>query len=179
MAWKGAREILLTSTAGAERRGFTLLELVVTLAVIALAAGLVLPRLGDARGLELGAAARRLADTLAYARDRAILGGRPMRLVLDLDRGRWDLGTPARDPVAVIADFSPLGRGAVLPAGVRLAAVTAGGTPAATRGIAALDLEPDGDALPARIDLADASGRRASVVVPPAGGRPVVQGPSA
>ncbi len=61
--------------------------------------------------------------------------------------------------------------------GIRLAAVTAGGTPAATRGIAALDLEPDGDALPARIDLADASGRRASVVVPPAGGRPVVQGP--
>src|SRR5436853_37296 len=99
MAWKGGRESLRTSTAGAERRGFTLLELVVTLAGIALAAG------------------------------------------------------------------------------IRLAAGTAGGTPAATRGIAALDLEPDGDALPARIDLADASGRRASVVVPPAGGRPVVQGP--
>src|SRR5439155_76682 len=170
--WKGARESLRTSTAGAEPRGFTLLELVGTLAVIALAAGLVLPRLGDARGLALGAAARRLADTLAYARDRAILGGRPMRLVLDLDRGRWELGTPARDPAAVIPDVSPLGRGTVLPAGVRLAAVTAGGTPAATRGIAALDLEPDGDALPARIDLADASGRRASVGVPPAGARP-------
>ena len=90
-----------------------------TLAVIALGATLVLPRLGDARGLALAAAARRLADTVAYGRDRAILGGRPMRLVLDL--------------------------------------------------------EPDGDALPARIDLADGSGRRAGVVVPPAGGRPRVE----
>ena len=165
-----------TSTAGAEH-GFTLLELVVTLAVIGLAATLVLPKLGDARGLALAAATRRLADTLAYARDRAILGGRPMRLVLDLDRGRWELGAPARDPATIVPDASPAGRGAVLPAGVRLAAVTAGGTPSATRGLAALDLEPDGDALPARIDLADGSGRRASVVVPPAGGRPVVQGP--
>jgi len=149
----------------------------VTLAVIALAATLVLPRLGDARGLALAASARRLADTLAYARDRAILGGRPMRLVLDLDRGRWELGAPARDPATVVPDSSSVGRGTVLPPGVRLEAVTAGGAPAASRGIAALDLEPDGDALPARIDLADGSGRRASVVVPPAGGRPVVQGP--
>jgi len=165
---------LRTSTAGAER-GFTLLELVVTLAVIALGATLVLPRLGDARGLALAAAARRLADTVAYGRDRAILGGRPMRLVLDLDRGRWELGTPGRDPATVVPDASPTGRGGVLPAGVRLAAVTAGGTPAASGGIAALDLEPDGDALPARIDLADGSGRRAGVVVPPAGGRPRVE----
>ena len=149
-----------------------------TLAVIALAAGLVLPRLGDVRGYALGATARHLAETVAYARDRAILGGRPMRLVLDLDGGRWELGTPGRDPATVVADASPTGRGGVLPTGVRLAAVIAGGTPAASGGIAALDLEPDGDALPARIDLADGSGRRASVVVPPAGGRPVVEGPA-
>ena len=167
-----------TSTAGADR-GFTLLEVVVTLAVIALAATLVLPRLGDARGLALGATARRLADTLAYARDRAILGGRPMRLVLDLDRGRWELGAPARDPATVVPDVSPTGRGGTVPAGVRLGAVTAGGAPAARAGIATLDLEPDGDALPARIDLTDGSGRRASVIIPPAGGRPVVEGPEA
>src|SRR3989442_8853758 len=178
MAWKGARESLRTSTAGAEH-GFTLLELVVTLAVIALAATLVLPKLGDARGLALGAAARRLADTLAYARDRAILGGRPMRLVLDLDRGRWEPGTPAPDPATIVPDASPTGRGAVLPAGVRLAAVTPGGSPSATRGLAALDLEPDGDALPARIDLAAGPGRRASALAPPAGGRQGVQRPRA
>src|SRR5439155_618395 len=125
MAWKGGRESLRTSTAGAERRGFTLLELVVTLAVIALGATLVLPRLGDARGLALAAAARRLADTVAYGRDRAILGGRPMRLVLDLDRGRWELGTPGRDPETVLPDATPTGRGGRTgwgPAGARSSA---------------------------------------------------------
>jgi len=48
--------------------------------------------------------------------------------------------------------------------------------PTASRGIAAVDLEPDGDAFPGRIDLDDRSGRRASVVVPAAGGRPFVHG---
>jgi len=149
---------------------------VVALAVIALSAGLVLPRLDDVTGRRLDAAARRLADSLAYARDRAILGGRPMRLVVDLDRGRWELGTPAHDATTITPDASPLGRASLLPAGLRIVAVTAGGAPPATRGLAALDLEPDGDAFPGRIDLDDRSGRRASVVVPAAGGRPFVHG---
>ena len=55
-------------------RAFTLLEVVVVLAVLGLALGIVVPRLGDREALVLDATARRLADTLVYLRERAILG---------------------------------------------------------------------------------------------------------
>jgi hypothetical protein len=41
--------------------------------------------------------------------------------------------------------------------------------------VVALDFDPAGDPLPARLDLADDRGHAASVVVPPAGGRAVVR----
>jgi prepilin-type N-terminal cleavage/methylation domain-containing protein len=156
------------------RRGTTLIELVVTLAVIALAVGILVPRLGDARGAGLATSARRLGDALAWARDRAILGGRPVRVAFDLERGGWSIGAPGTGPTAVVADASPLARPAVLPASVRLRSVATAGAPATSRGIVALDLDPAGDALPSHLELADARGRVARVVVPPGSGRPIV-----
>jgi len=156
-------------------RATTLLELVVTLAVVALAASLLLPRLGDARGWALDGAVRRLGDGVAWARERAILGGRPLRVAVDVDRGTWAIGAPARDATGVVPDPSPVARPTALPAGVRVRAVVASGAPV-VRGVAALDLDPAGDPLPARIELGDAHGRIARVVVPAGGGRPVVEG---
>jgi general secretion pathway protein H len=141
--------------------GFTLLELTVVLAVLAVAASMVLPRLGDLGRLRIEAAARRLAESVTLARDRAILGGRPARLVLDVDRGRWTAGDRERG---------------TLPAGVRFRAVSAGDAPAVRAGVVALDLDPAGDPLAARFDLTDGRGHAASVVVPPAGGRARVVG---
>jgi type II secretion system protein H len=70
----------------AERRlprdGFTLVELVVVLAVVGLAAGIVLPRLPDIGALPVRAAATRLAARLSEARERAILDGRGVRIDL-------------------------------------------------------------------------------------------------
>src|SRR2546428_757986 len=79
MAWKGARESLRTSTAGAERRGFTLLELVVTLAVLALAAGPGLPPLRPAAGRSSRAPAddESRLDALGGARRPRHRGARP------------------------------------------------------------------------------------------------------
>src|SRR5262245_5224357 len=87
--------------------GFTLPELVVALGIVALATAIVVPRLVSVRGIAVDVAARRLADALTLARDRAILGGRPVRLVIDLDGGRWTAPEDA----------------ALLPAGVRLRSV--------------------------------------------------------
>jgi general secretion pathway protein H len=141
-----------------DRGGFTLLELVVTLGIVALAAGIVVPRLVGLRGMAVDVAARRLADALTLARDRAILGGRPVRLVIDLDGGRWTAPEDA----------------ATLPAGVRLRGVATGGRPAVREGAVTLELGPDGDTLPTRVDLRADDGRVASVVLPPAGARATV-----
>lgn len=124
-------------------RGFTLLEVTVGLAIVAIAAGLVLPRLADLGALRVTSAARRLAGDLTIARDRAILGGRPVRLVVDVERGTW------RSEPALV-------RGA-LPAGVRFGRLGDAD---------AIVLSPGGDTPPARIDLRDDRGHAARVVVP-------------
>ena len=73
-------------TSSTSERAFTLLEVLVALAVVVLAAGLLLPRLADLAAIETDAAARRLAGTLTLARERAVLGGR----TLDEERGiQW------------------------------------------------------------------------------------------
>jgi type II secretion system protein H len=149
---------LRTSTAKTEAPGFTLLEVVVVLAIFALAAGIVLPRLGDLGARRLEDAARRLADAATLARERAILGGAPTVLVLDLDRGRWRAEDTASVPLPSGVRF----RDVVTPDGVR-----------AWRGALDLAFDATGDAS-ARVDLADANGRVASVVLPAGGGRATV-----
>lgn len=56
------------------RRGFTLIELVVVLAIIAMALALVLPRLPSSESENLKTSARTLAATLRYLQDRAASG---------------------------------------------------------------------------------------------------------
>ena len=122
-------------------RGFTLLEVTVGLAIVAIAAGLVLPRLADLGALRVTTAARRLAGDLTIARDRAILGGRAVRVVVDVERGTW------RSEPALVSG--------ALPAGVRFGGDTA-----------TVVLSPGGEVPPSRIDVRDDHGHAARVVVP-------------
>jgi hypothetical protein len=125
----------------------------VVLAVVGVGATLLLPRLGDLGRLELERAAQHLADDLTLARQQAILGGTPGRVRLDLDRGQWTVAGARRDVVR-------------LPHGVRVHMVAAGDE-VIGGGAATVVLDPAGDPLPARIELADSQGRRASVLLPP------------
>jgi len=141
------------------RRAFTLLEVLVVLAITAIAAALLVPRLDPVGGLAVETAARRLADAAALARDRAILGGHSARLVVDLDGARW------------VAD----GSARALAPHVRFRGVTIAGETVAQSGVVTLSFEPVGSPA-ARIDLDDDRGHTASVVLPPAPGRPRVDG---
>ena len=68
-------------------RGFTLLELIVVLAIAALVLGAVLP-LGSRRGgRELERAARDVAASLRLVRERAILANATTALTVDLEHG--------------------------------------------------------------------------------------------
>jgi Tfp pilus assembly protein FimT len=151
----------------------TLLELVVTLGVLMLAAALALPRFADRGGLALDSAASQLRDALGFGRERAILGGARWQLVVDLDAGRWVIGRPRADG-GLDAPAGPLGAPVTLPSTVRVRSVR-GDVAEVRRGTAVVSLSPEGDALPVRIELGDDRGRVTSVLLPPAAARAEVR----
>jgi general secretion pathway protein H len=71
--------------------GFTLLELVVVLALLALAATLVVPRLPAMQESRLRASVRQLSAQLRYLDERAVAGKVPYRLRLNLDEQKIDV----------------------------------------------------------------------------------------
>ncbi len=74
---------------GATRAGFTLIELMAVVAIMMLIFGLGLPRLAASPWAALDAEAERLAQTLRFARQRAIMTGTPHRLLIDLEEGGY------------------------------------------------------------------------------------------
>lgn len=64
--------------------GFTLLELLVVIVVIAIAAALVAPRLPASESMALQRSARSLAATLRYLGERSVAGKTPYRLHLNI-----------------------------------------------------------------------------------------------
>jgi general secretion pathway protein H len=68
-------------------RGFTLLELIVVLAIAAVILAMALPVGGKRSGRELERAARDVAASLRVARERAILTNEGATLTVDLEHG--------------------------------------------------------------------------------------------
>ena len=73
---------------GTTNRGFTLLELLVVVTILALASTLVGVNLAGDRA-DLGSIARTLVTDLRYVRSRAMVGNVDTALVVDLDRGAY------------------------------------------------------------------------------------------
>jgi general secretion pathway protein H len=80
-----------------EQQGFTLLELVIVLALLALMMGLVVPNMYSAWQRERDRAGmRQLMSTLRSARSIAATRHQRMRVFLDLDAGRYQLEGSSR-----------------------------------------------------------------------------------
>lgn len=141
-----------TSGAGdgrASSAGFTLLELLLVLAVLALLAGLVVAYLpAGATRTEVVASAREVASGLRRARGAAIAGNTPVAFVLDVKNRSYRVGTEA------------LVR---LPAEIALTLDTAR-SERANRFAGGVRFYPDGSASGGRISLRGA-GERAAVAV--------------
>ncbi len=80
------------------RLGFTLIEILAVVAILALVAAFVVPNLSGIRARALRAEARQIAAQLELARQRAIVTGVPHRLWLELDQAEYRLEWLAEDP---------------------------------------------------------------------------------
>jgi prepilin-type N-terminal cleavage/methylation domain-containing protein len=93
------------------RRGFTLIEVLAVVAILALAAVLVTPNLSALRERRLRQSAQRLAAELELARQRAVVTGIPHRLLFDIETGVYRIewlggGEPeAEEPVPAEQEY--------------------------------------------------------------------------
>ena len=85
MVSRGARARVRISATGISSRGFTLLELLVVLVILAGASALVLPRLSAMQDGDTRSSARNIATLLRYLDERAVAGRTSYRLQIDLD----------------------------------------------------------------------------------------------
>lgn len=92
-----------------DRRGFTLLELLVTLLVLAVALGLAVPTIGRSlEGVRTRAEVARFAALLRHAREQAITTRRPHSLVVEPSAHRVMIlgGDEVRETRALPADLT-------------------------------------------------------------------------
>ena len=69
--------------------GFTLIEIVAVVAIFAMVFGIAIPRLGGSSFDPLENEAENLAQSLRFARQRAVMTGIPHRLLIDLEEGGY------------------------------------------------------------------------------------------
>jgi type II secretion system protein H len=159
-------------------RGFTLLELMVAIALIGLLVTLVLPRLGILGGVSLQASARQLASRIELLREDAALRGHWVRLSFDPQNGRYgaEVFVDTSSGGRFLPDDAPLFRTVTLPDAVRLD-VSGPGLTTTREGYQAVLFSPDGYTDPLVVRLANGPDDVYSIVVEPVRTRPrVVEG---
>jgi type II secretion system protein H len=159
-------------------RGFSLLELMVAIALIGLLVTLVLPRFGILGGVSLQASARQLASRIELLREDAALRGRWVRLSFDPQSGRYgaEVYVDTSSGGRFVAEDAPLFRTVALPDSLRLD-VSGPGLTTTREGYQAALFSPDGYTDPLVVRLANGPDDVYSIVVEPARTRPrVVEG---
>lgn len=95
----------------ANTRGFTLLEVMMVIVLIALITGVIVGQLGVGRsGSQLRSAVHTVATELRYTRARALMTGTPQVFAMNLDKRTW---TAAGDHHGVLPSSLQLGFTAV------------------------------------------------------------------
>ena len=165
-----------TSTTGSSKRGFTSIELMVTLAIMALMSGLVVVSMAPAlRDAKLRTGCRMVASALVYARSYAVTHRTNTRVVLDKPTGAvWVLAqaTGERGETGLRTVLTQPGRRHKLPQGVKISNVRKPGIEEEEDFVSFTELGKSEDAA---VSIEAANGRTQTVVVDAITGRCAVE----
>ena len=191
------RRINFTSASKSPEGGFSLIEILVGLTLIALVTAVMIPGTASIFRANLDSYARRAASMFRESRDYAILMNRVVRIAIDLDKQQyWIEDAPAtfllpQKSAVPLADMSDeekerekkkqqqfrMTKDIVkakidVPNGLRIhAVISPRSTKVITEGIAEIYYFPHGVAEPAVIQLEDVEGNKRSLVVHPITGK--------
>jgi prepilin-type N-terminal cleavage/methylation domain-containing protein len=78
------------------RRGFTLIELIVVMAIVSLLVAMGIPTLNSLLGIEQQSAVKELSQTMTWLQEEAAMRNVAFRMELNVDRGTWkvEVGEP-------------------------------------------------------------------------------------
>lgn len=152
------------------RGGFTLIELAVTLLVIGVMAGMLVPRLPDLGQWRLNSAARRLAGSVTHVYDQSVATQLVYRLTLDMEKGAYYVSLLNTENQFEKTEL-PFVKEARLPDNVKIAGADTAGQGAVTKGKAAIHFFPTGFAEFSYIHLEDRNGHELTLAVNPLTGR--------
>jgi general secretion pathway protein H len=152
-------------------RGFTLIELTIVVFIIAIVAGIAIPRLRDVTGVELTSTTRRLSNTVRYLYEEAALRGLPYALVFDLDSQTYWVSKLDSETGEYVEDDSLLSRKVTLPDGVRVVDVILPVAGKVAAGIAPTHFYPEGFADESVVHLADERDHAYTLRIDPVRGR--------
>lgn len=154
------------------KSGFTLLEMMVVLVLMGLIAALAIPRFKDIYEVDLKSSMRRLAGTIKFCFNEAIIKQATMRLNFDLATGTYNYSILITDPDSTIGEFvempSAVVQPGVLPQGVHFVDILTPRSPEKQiDGETNIMFFSTGYAEKAVIHLGDRKGRQYTLLVKP------------
>ena len=162
-----------------ERRGFTLLELVVVLAIVALSVALVLPALETGlRHWRLQGAVQEVATLVRFTRNQAVARRKSLQVILDASRRVYwldDAEAPVLDNPEQAGEKGI--RLYALPTDLRFGSLA--GEPGPVRGRVGIVFFPKGNSTGGEIQVVDPRGKEYRLHVEPLTGRARIVEPRA
>jgi prepilin-type N-terminal cleavage/methylation domain-containing protein len=158
------------------RAGFTLVEVLVVVAIVAVMMGTLIPRLPDVGASKLNASSRKMGGIVSYMYDRAAAMQLTLRLTLEVGPEKngytvWLLNGEGEFEPTTLA-FAKEGR---LPDGIYVADVRTLTQGPVADGPAHIHFFPGGYVERTIIHLADAAGEQTTLVVSPITGKVAVK----